>query len=94
MPTPWFGFGEKWTWSLILALRLRGKRAALIHTGFQLIIYRDIIMSTMESQITNLTIAHSTVYSGTDKKTLKTLRHWILWGEFIDGRWIPRTKGQ
>ena len=33
--------------------------------------YRDVIMSAMASQITSLTIIHSTVYSGADKKTSK-----------------------
>ena len=30
--------------------------------------YSDVIMGTMESQITNLTIVYSTVYSGTDQR--------------------------
>ena len=30
--------------------------------------YRDVIMSTMASQITSLTIAYSTVYSGADRR--------------------------
>ena len=31
--------------------------------------YNEVIMSTMASQITSITIVHSTVYSGKDKKT-------------------------
>ena len=65
--------------------------------------YNDIIMSAMASEITSLTIVYSTVYSGTDKKTIKTPRHWALCvcvcvggggggggGEFTGDRWIPR----
>ena len=51
-------------------------------------------MSTMASQITSLTIVYSTIYSGADKKTIKAVRHWPLWGEFTGDRWIPQTKGQ
>ena len=28
------------------------------------------------------------------KKKIKTPRHWPLWGEITDDRWIPLTKGQ
>ena len=28
------------------------------------------------------------------KEDIKAPRHWFLWGEFTDDRWIPRTKGQ
>ena len=28
------------------------------------------------------------------KKKIKAPRHWPLWGEFTDNRWIPRTNGQ
>ena len=28
------------------------------------------------------------------KENIKAPRHWPLWGEFTDTRWIPRTKGQ
>ena len=61
---------------------------------WSLVHYSDIIMSTMASQITCLTIVYSTVYSGRDEKIIKALRHWPLWGEFVDDRWIPCTKGQ
>ena len=36
--------------------------------------YSDVIMGTMASQITSLTIVHSTVYSGADKKRTSKLR--------------------
>ena len=32
------------------------------------------------------------VFRRRSKKTSKPLRHWPLWGEFTDDRWIPRTK--
>ena len=50
-------------------------------------------MGAMASEITNLTIVDSTVYSGADKN-IKAPRHGPLWGEFTGDRWIPRTKGQ
>ena len=28
------------------------------------------------------------------KESIQTPRHWPLWGEFTDDRWIPRTEGQ
>ena len=28
------------------------------------------------------------------KENTKATRHWPLWGEFTEDRWIPRTKGQ
>ena len=28
------------------------------------------------------------------KENIKAPRHWPLWGEFTDDRWIPRAKGQ
>ena len=56
--------------------------------------YNDVIMSMMASQITNLTIVYLSVYSGADQRTIKTPRHWPLWGEFTGDRWIPRTKGR
>ena len=28
------------------------------------------------------------------KENIKAPRHWPLWGEFTDDRWILRTKGQ
>ena len=28
------------------------------------------------------------------KGNIKAPRHWLLWGEFTGGRWIPRTKDQ
>ena len=56
--------------------------------------YDDVIMSTTASQITNLTIIYSTVYSGADQRNIKAPSHWPLWGELTGDRWIPRTKGQ
>ena len=28
------------------------------------------------------------------KENIKALRHWSLYGEFTDDRWIPRTNGK
>ena len=48
-------------------------------------------MSTMPSQITDVSIVYSTLLLWpTSKKTSQ--RHWPLWGEFTGDRWIPRTK--
>ena len=56
--------------------------------------YSDVIMGAMASQITSLTIVHSTVYSGADQENIEALRHWPLCGEFTGDRWIPRANGQ
>ena len=48
--------------------------------------YNDVIMSTMASQITNLTIVYSTVYQGADEGNIKAVRHYPLWGEFTGDR--------
>ena len=58
--------------------------------------YGDVIMAAIASQITSITIAYSTVYSGADqiKENIKAPRHWPLCGEFTDDRWIPRANGQ
>ena len=56
--------------------------------------YCDVIMSAVASKITSLAIVYTTVYSGTDKKTIKVPRHWPSWGDFTGDRWIPHTKGQ
>ena len=42
----------------------------------------DVIMSAMVSQITSLTIVHSTFIQAHIKENIKALRHWPLWGEF------------
>ena len=50
-------------------------------------------MSAMASQITSLTVVHSTIYSRrSSQKNIKARRLWPLWGEFTGDRWIPRTK--
>ena len=56
--------------------------------------YKDVIIRAMASQITNLTIVYSTVYSGADLRKHQSSAHWPLWGEFTGHRWIPRKKGQ
>ena len=52
--------------------------------------YNYVIMSAVASQITSLTIAYSTVYSGTDQRK----HHWPLWGESTDRWWIFLTRGE
>ena len=56
--------------------------------------HNDVIIGAMASQIANPTIVYSTVYSGADKKSIKSPRLWPLCGEFTGDRWIPRIKGQ
>ena len=51
-------------------------------------------MSAVASLITSFTIVYSTVlYKAQIKENIKAPRHWPLWGEFTDDRWIPRIKG-
>ena len=54
-------------------------------TNYQ-IHYSDVIMSTVVSQITSITIAYSTIYSGTDQRKHQSSASLA----FV--RWIPRTK--
>ena len=42
--------------------------------------YSDVIMGTMASQITNITILYSTVYSGPDQRNIKAVRYSPLCG--------------
>ena len=56
--------------------------------------YIDVIMTTMESQITSLTVVYSTVYSDADQRNHQSSASLaFVWGIRRD-RWIPRTKGQ
>ena len=56
--------------------------------------YDDGIMTTMESQITSLTVVYSTVYSDADqRKHQSSASLAFVWGIHRD-RWIPCTKGQ
>ena len=56
--------------------------------------YIDVITTTMTSQITSLTVVHSTVYSDADqRKHQSSASLAFVWGIHQD-KWIPRTKGQ
>ena len=56
--------------------------------------YDDVKMGAITSQITNLTIVYSTVYSDPDqRKHQRSASLAFVWGIHRD-RWIPRTKGQ
>ena len=50
--------------------------------------YRDGIMGAIASQITSLTTANSTVYSGADQRKYQSS------ASLAFDRWIPRTNGQ
>ena len=51
-------------------------------------------MSTISSQITNITIVYSTVYSGAAKRRHQSSASLAFVRESADDRWIVRTKGQ
>ena len=56
--------------------------------------YSDVIMTTVESQITSLTFVYSTVCSdGDQRKHQSSASLAFVWGIHRD-RWIPRAKGQ
>ena len=56
--------------------------------------YIDVIMTPMASQITGLTVVHSTVYSDADqRKHQSSASLAFVWGIHRD-REIPRTKGR
>ena len=56
--------------------------------------YNDVIITTMVSQITSLTVAHSIVYSGADQRKHHSSASLAFVGGIHRDRWIPRTKGQ
>ena len=56
--------------------------------------YSDVIMSTMASKWPASWLFAQPFVQPQTKENSKALRHWPLWGEFADDRWIPRTKGQ
>ena len=58
------------------------------------VLYADVIMGPIASQITSLTIVYSIVYSDADqRKHQSSASLAFVWGIHRD-RWIPRTKGQ
>ena len=56
------------------------------------VVYSDVIISAIASQITSLTIVYSAVYS--DQRKHQTSRHCFLYGELTSNRWIPRENGR
>ena len=56
--------------------------------------YNDVMMGAIASQITNLTIVYSTVYSGWDLRKLQSSASLAFMRGIQRDRWIPRTKGQ
>ena len=48
----------------------------------------------LKSPALGLRIVCTTVCSGADKKTMKALRHWPLWGEFTGDRWSLRADSE
>ena len=62
--------------------------------GVLLCYYNDVIMSAIASQITSLSIAYLTIYSGAVQRKHQSSASLALCGEFTGNRWIPRTKGQ
>ena len=56
--------------------------------------HSDVIMSVMTSQISVSRLLTQPFIQAQIKENTKAPRHWPLWGEFTDDRWIPRTKGQ
>ena len=63
--------------------KIMGK-SVILHNG-------DVIMSTMASQITSLTIVHSTVYSAQIKENIKAPRHWPMCGELTGDWWLVNS---
>ena len=56
--------------------------------------YSDVIMGAMASQINDVSMVYSAVYSGVDRKNIKAPRHWPLWGESTGDSWFSLTKGR
>ena len=56
--------------------------------------YDDVTITTIASQITNLTVVYSILYSDADqRKHQSSASLAFVWG-FTGDRWIPRTNGQ
>ena len=51
-------------------------------------------MGVMASQIAGVSLFTQTFVQAQIKENINAPRHWPLWREFTDNRWIPRTKGQ
>ena len=66
-------FHTAW-WSFSASIR--------IIPGLRICHYRDVMKSEMASQITNLAIVYSTVYSGADQRKQSSASLRPLWGEF------------
>ena len=56
--------------------------------------YSDVIISSMASQITAYRWLTQPFVQAQIKENIKAPRRWLVCGEFIGDRWIPRTKGQ
>ena len=56
--------------------------------------YGDVIMGTIESQITSLTIVYSNVYSGADQGKHQSSASLAFVRGIHRDRWIPHIKGQ
>ena len=59
-----------------------------------ILLYSDVIMGAIASQITSLMIVYSTIYSCADQGKHQNSASLDLYGEFTGDRWIPRTNGQ
>ena len=76
-----------WSFTVIITVKSTFRQQFVTH-------YNDVIMTTMESQITSLTVVYSTVYSDADqRKHQSSVSLAFVWG-IHRSRWIPRTKGQ
>ena len=60
----------------------------------QIIMYSDVLMSMMASQITSVFIIYSTVCSGADEGKHQSLVSLAFVRRNTDDRWIPHAKGQ
>ena len=54
--------------------------------------YNDVIMTMVASQVTSLTVVHSTVYLDADKKNIKAPCHLPLCGEFTGTGEFPAQR--
>ena len=50
------------------------------------IMYSDVIMDAMTSEITGVSVVYSTVVQAQIKESSKAPRHWPLWGESLGDR--------
>ena len=65
-----------------------------VNLDVKIVFKNNILINMAESQITVSRLFAQSFVQAQIKENIKTPRHWSLWEESTDGRWIPLTKRQ